>query len=103
MWQLRTVLYARTASTRHVWNARPTKYQIVRPVLSVGVHAIMPTIRIASADGPPRRKIHVRFVRRPGIQLKLQKSDRQYQHSNNQCPFYNSSNKEYYADCTILI
>lgn len=67
--------FARTVSMRPVCSVRPIRYRITKPALLVGEPVTMLTTLIASVVGRLKRKIPVLFVKKPGTQLKQQKSD----------------------------
>jgi hypothetical protein len=67
-----TLLYktapsAKIVLMKHVSNARPIRCLTDRLAWFLGVPATTPITLIASADGLVKRKIHVRYAKRPGL------------------------------------
>jgi len=75
MLQSRTAPSAKTVSTKPASNVRLTKSQTVSVARSVGVLATTLTILTASVAGLLKRKTHVLYARKPGIQSRLRSSD----------------------------
>ncbi len=61
------VPFVKTVLMKHVLNAKINKVMMVNHVWFHGVHVTMHITLIVSVNGLTRRKIHVHFVKKPGL------------------------------------